>query len=109
MGYDAEVWYGELFELSWFHLNCYLKYTKTTTVLISKACIEWFWSTHTFKEQNWYRLQSSKLQMKAELTCPLAAGCPAILSFQIGIDATPPNYICLDVWGYYSPSSGGPM
>ena len=33
---------------------------------------------------------SSKLQVKAEYTdtCPLAYGCPAILSFQTGMDAT---------------------
>ena len=41
-------------------------------------------------EQNWQPLQSSKLQVKAEYTesCPLAYCCPAILSFQTGMDAT---------------------
>ena len=88
------VW-RELFELSWFHSNCNPKYTKTIMVLISKACIEWCWST---EEQNWYLLQSSKLQVKAEftLTCPLAC-CPAILSFQTGMDTTLVNYMCLGV------------
>ena len=35
-------------------------------------------------------MQSSKLQVKAEYTetCPLAYWCPAILSFQTGVDAT---------------------
>ena len=42
-------------------------------------------------EQNWQPLQSRKLQVKAEYTetCPLAYWCPAILSFQTGMDATP--------------------
>ena len=31
-------------------------------------------------------------------TCPLAAWCPAILSFQTGMDATLLNYMCLCVW-----------
>ena len=39
------VWW-ELFELNWFHLTCNPKYTKTIMVLISKACTEWYWSTH---------------------------------------------------------------
>ena len=51
------VW-RELFELSWFHLHCNPKYTKTIMVLISKACTEWCWSTHMFEEQNWYALES---------------------------------------------------
>ena len=52
-----------------------------------------------FEEQNWYTLQSSKLQVKAEFTetCPLAACCPTLLSFQIVMDATLLNYMCLDV------------
>ena len=84
------VWW-ELFELIWFHLTCNPKCTKTITVLISKACIEWSWSTHMCWEQNWYPLQSSKLQVKAEYTetGPLAYWCPAILSFQTDMDATP--------------------
>ena len=43
-----------------------------------------------FSQQNWYPLQSSKLQVKSEYTetCPLAYWCPAILSFQTGMDAT---------------------
>ena len=40
------VWW-ELFELNWFHLSCNPKYTYTIMVLISKACTEWCWSTHT--------------------------------------------------------------
>ena len=36
----------ELFEINWFHLTCNPKYTKTIMVLISKACTEWYWSTH---------------------------------------------------------------
>ena len=99
------VW-RELFELSWFHLCCNPRYTKNTTVLISKACAEWCWCTHTFEEQNWYALESSKLQVKAEFTetCQLPAWCPAILSFQGGMDATLLNYMCLFcvcvcVWG----------
>ena len=41
-------------------------------------------------ELNWYPLQSSKLQVNAEFTetCPLADWCPAILSFQTGMDVT---------------------
>ena len=91
----------ELFELSWFHLNCNPKYTKTILVLISKACTEWCWSTHMFEEQNWYALQSGKLQVTAEFTetCSLAACCAAILSFQTGMDATLLNYMCLGVCG----------
>ena len=47
---------------------------KTIMVLISKACTEWCWTTHMFSQQNWYPLQSSKLQVKPEYseTCPLA-------------------------------------
>ena len=43
-----------------------------------------------FEEQNWYALQSSKLQVRAEFTetCPLAACCLAILSFHSGMDTT---------------------
>ena len=42
------------------------------------------------EEQNWHPLQSSKLQVKAEYTetYPLAYWCPAMLSFQTGMDAT---------------------
>ena len=42
------------------------------------------------EEQNWHPLQGSKLQAKAEYTetYPLAYWCPAILSFQTGMDAT---------------------
>ena len=36
----------ELFEPNWLHLTCNPKYTKTTMMLISKACTEWCWSTH---------------------------------------------------------------
>ena len=57
--------------------------------------------SQTFEEQNWYALQSSKLQVKAEFTetWPLAAWCPIILSFQTGMGATLLNYMCLDVCG----------
>ena len=60
---------------------------------------------------NWYPLQNSKLQAKAEFTetCPLADWCPAILSFQTGMDATLLNYMCLGVCGLLSPSSGVPV
>ena len=80
----------ELFELNWFHLASNPKYTKTIMVLISNACTEWCWSTHICWEQDWYPLQSSKLQVKAEYTetCPLAYWCSAILSFQTRMDAT---------------------
>ena len=63
------------------------------------ACPKWCWSIHTCEEQNWYPLQSSELQVKAEFTetCPLAACCPAILSFQTGMDATLFTYMCLSV------------
>ena len=46
--------------------------------------------SHVLKEQNWYPLQGSKLHVKAEYTetYPLAYWCPAILSFQTGMDAT---------------------
>ena len=94
------VWRG-LFALSWFHLNCNPKYTKTIVVFISKACTDWCWSTHTFEEQNWYPLQNIKLLIKAEFTenGPLAASCPAILSFQTGMDANLLNYTCLGMCG----------
>ena len=52
------VW-RELLELSWFHLNCNPKYTKTSIELISKACTNGCWSTHTFEQQNWYPLQQN--------------------------------------------------
>ena len=46
-------------------------------------------------------MEGSKLQVKAEFTetCPLAAWCPVILSFEIGMGATMLNYLCLDVCG----------
>ena len=92
------VW-RKLFELSWFHWYCNPKYTKTITVLISKACTGWFWSTHTFEKQNWYAAGSSKLHVKAGFTetCPLVACCPVILSIQAGMDATLLNYMWLGV------------
>ena len=70
-------------------------------VLISKACTEWCWGTHMCQEQNWYPLQSSKLQIKAEFTetCPLADWCPAILSFQTDMDATLLNFMCRGMCG----------
>ena len=39
------------------------------------------------------------IQVKAEFTetCPLADWCPAILSFQTGIDAILLNYMCMGV------------
>ena len=48
------------------------------------------WRIHTFEEQNVYALQSSKFQVKPWFTetCPFAARCSAILSFQTGMDAT---------------------
>ena len=60
--------------------------------------------TLTFEKQNWYPLQNSKLQVKAEFTetCPLADCCPAIFSFQTGMDATLLNYLCLGVCGLFS-------
>ena len=41
-------------------------------------------------DHNWHPLQGSELQVKAEYTesCPLAYRCPAILSFQTGMNAT---------------------
>ena len=64
-------------------------------VLIPKACTEWCWSTHMCWAQNWHSFQSSKLQVKAEFTetCPLADWCPAILSFQTGMDANLLKYV----------------
>ena len=47
-----QLLWRELFDLSWFHLRCNPKYTKTVMVLISNACTEWCWSTHTFEERN---------------------------------------------------------
>ena len=72
-------------------------------VLISNACREWCWSTHTFEEQDWYALESSKLQVKkAEFTetCPLVVFCLVILLFQTGMDTTLPTYICLGPCGW---------
>ena len=59
-------------------------------------CFQW----HCSVEQNWYALQNSKLQVIAEFTetCPLAAWCPAILSFQTGMNATLLNYVFLGVY-----------
>ena len=58
-------------------------------------------------EQNWHPLQSSKLQVKAEytVTCPLAYWCPAILSFQTGVDATlhAELYVSGRVWAVTDP------
>ena len=70
-------------------------------VLISKACTEWYWSIHTFEEQNWYASASSKVHVIAKFTgtCPLTASCPVILSFQTGMDAPLLNYMCLGVCG----------
>ena len=64
-----------------------------------------------FEEPKWYHLQSSKLQVKAEFTetCQLADWCPAILSFQTGMDATLLNYMCLVCVGRYIPSSCVPV
>ena len=103
------VWW-DLFELD-VHLTCNPKYTKTIMVLISKACTGWCWSTHVSQEQNWYPLQSSKLQVKAEFTetCPLVRWCPAILLFQTGVNPTLLNYKCRACVGCYSPSGGIPV
>ena len=92
------VW-REVFELSWFHLYCDPKYTKTIIVIILKAYTEWCWSTHRFEEQNWCALENSKLQVKSEFTetCPRAASSATILSFQTGMSATLLNYMCLSV------------
>ena len=81
------VW-RKVFELNWFHLNCNPKYTKNRMILISNAWTEWCWSTHTFEDQNWYPLQSRKLQFKDEFTetCPLAAWSIVMASFQTGMD-----------------------
>ena len=53
-------------------------------------------------EQNWH-----PLQVKAEYpeTCPLAYGCPAILSFQTGMDATlhAKLYVSGRVWAIIVP------
>ena len=94
------VWRG-FFEVSWFHVSCNPKYTKTIMVLISMACTEWCWSTHTCEQPNWNALGSSKRQVKTEFTetCPLDDWCPVILSFQTGMDVTLLNYICLGVYG----------
>ena len=82
-GMAKVVWF------KWVLLNCNSKYTNIIMVLISKACNEWCGITHTFEELNRYALQSSNLQIEAELTeaCPFAAWCPTISSFQTGIDA----------------------
>ena len=94
------VW-RELFELSWFHMYCNPKCTKTIMVLTSKTYTEWSWSTYRFEEQNCYAVDSIKLQVKAEFaeTCPLAACWPVILSFQTGMDAILFNHMCLGVCG----------
>ena len=70
-------------------------------MLISKACTEWCWSTHTLEVQNWYALRSSKLQVNAEFkdNYSLAVWRSATLSFKTGMDATLLNYMCLGVWG----------
>ena len=58
-----------------------------------------------FEKQNWYTLQSSKLQVKFEFKelYPLAAWCLTILSFQTDMDATLLNYMCLGVCGLLVP------
>ena len=74
-------------------------------VLISKACTEWCWSTHMCWEQDWYPLQSSKLQVKAEYTdsCPLAYWCSAILSFETRMLLCMLNYMCQGLCGLSVP------
>ena len=46
-------------------------------------------------------MHALQLQVKAEFTetCPLAASCPVILSFQTGMEAILFNYMCLGVCG----------
>ena len=70
-------------------------------VSVFKACTEWYWSIHTFEEQNRCSLQSSKLKAKAEFTetCPLVTCCPAVLSFHTGMNATLFNHMGLGVCG----------
>ena len=70
------LWW-KLFELSWFNFTCNAKYTKN------------------------YNGADIICMHKAEFTetCPLADWCPAILSFQTGVDATLLDYICLGVYG----------
>ena len=53
------------------------------------------------EEQNWYPLQSSKLQVTYLFTetCSLAAWCSTILSFQPGMDATLLISMCVCVGG----------
>ena len=84
----------QLFELSWFYLNCNPKYRKKTTmVLISKACTEW-WSTHTFEEQNEY---------------PLLLGFSASCHFKLAwllLCLTLCTWMCISC---YSPPSGVPL
>ena len=59
------------------------------------------------EEQNWHPLQSSKLQVKAEYTeiYPLDYWCPAILSFQTGMDDT----LHAKLYASGRPSSGVPV
>ena len=85
----------------WFRLHWNTYYTKTTMVTVFKAYTEWYWSIHTFEKQNRCSLPSSKLQAKAEFTetCPLVTCCPAILSFQTGMNATLLNHMGLGVCG----------
>ena len=104
------VWW-ELYELNWFHLTCNPKYTKTIMVLVSKACTWWCWSTHMCLEQNWYPLQSSTLQVKAELQRPihLLVGVPPYCHFKLAW-----MLLCLTICagacvGCCSSSSGDPV
>ena len=66
---------------------------------------------HRVMLKNWYPLQSSKHQVKAEFTetCPLADWCPAILSFQTSTDATLLNYMCWGVCELLQSPSGVPV
>ena len=75
----------------------------------NRVCTEWCWSTHTFEEQNWYALESSKLQVKAEFTetCPL--GAPSSCHFKLTwmlLCLTLCAWVCM---GCYSCSSGVPV
>ena len=78
------VW-RKVLQLSWFYLNSNSEYSKTLMVPISKACVEWCRTAHTFEEQNWYPLQCSKLQVKLNLQRPvhLLLGVPQSCHFKL--------------------------
>ena len=93
------IWW-ELFGLDWFHLTCnasiHKNYNGAHIKGMHRVMLKY---SHVLRTELVSIAESSKPQVKAEFTetCPLADWCPAILSFQTGMNATLLNYMCLCV------------